>query len=77
MFLTKPIWHEGLRERQSRRGENHRNHTTRVDLQRHVRRLPAHHATSNYPLGVLHRNAALTALDQYDEGDHCDHQRDR
>ena len=38
-----------------------------------MRGLPAHHAAALNALGVLHRDAALAALDQHDESHHRDH----
>src|ERR1039457_6650501 len=66
---------ELLREGQNRRGEDHRDHTTGVDLERHVGGLPAHHAAAYYALGVLHRNAPLAALHQHNESHYRDHHR--
>ena len=48
-----------------------------LTFERHVRGLSAHHAPAYHALGVLHRNAALAALHQDDEGHHRDHHRDQ
>ena len=38
-----------------------------------MRGLPAHHSPADDALGVLHGNAALTALDQHNERYDCHH----
>src|ERR1019366_4050676 len=67
----------GRREGQDRGSEDHRNHAAGVDFERHVGGLPAHHAAAHDALGVLHRNPALAALHQDDEGDHRNHHDDQ
>ena len=42
-----------------------------------MRALAAVGAPPHHPLGVLHRDAALGALDEDDEGDHRHHDRDQ
>ena len=68
---------QGLREGQNRGSEDYRNHAAGVDFERHMGRLPAHHAAAHHALGVLHRNPALAALHQDDEGYHRDHHADQ
>ena len=64
---------QGLWEGQNRGGENHRDHAARIHLERHMCGLTAHHAPADHALGVLHRDAALSALDQHNEGHHRNH----
>ena len=68
---------ERLRERQNRRGKNHRNNAARIDSQRKVRRLSAKNATADDAFGVLNGNSPLPALHQDDERDNGHHDRDQ
>lgn len=54
-------------------GEYDGNDAGCVDLERDVRRLPAEHLAALNAFGVVHRNATLSALDEYDERDAHDH----
>src|SRR5690606_31295787 len=65
---------QGLRKRQYRRGKDDRNDAGRVDLQRQMGRLPAHHAPTDHAAGILDRNSPFAAFDEYDEGDDHDHE---
>ena len=60
------------REVQDGAREDDGDNASGVDLDRQVRRLPAHHAASDDALGVLHRDATLAALDVDDEGHNGD-----
>src|SRR6478752_1870995 len=57
------------RQRQQRAGEDDRDDTGHVDLQRDVGGGAAVDAATHHPLGVLHRDASLALLDEDDEGD--------
>src|SRR5438874_8214502 len=65
---------DGGRKCQQRAGKNRRNHAAGIDAQRQVRRLSAHDAAPHDALGILHRDAALTALDENDKSHDCNHQ---
>src|SRR5579862_4141790 len=64
---------DGLRKSKDRRGEDDRHHATRVDTQWQVGGLASHDLAADNPLGVLHRDASLAALDVHDERHHDDH----
>ena len=65
------------RERQNRRGEDHRDDAAGVHLQRNVRARSAVHPPADHALGVLHRDAAVPALDEHDRRDDERHQHDQ
>ena len=65
---------DSLRESEQRHGEDDGHHAAAVDLERKVRRNPAHHAPSYDPFGVLNRDAPLAPLDQHDKGDDGQHE---
>src|SRR6185437_7794430 len=67
---------ERVGKRQQRTRKNWRNHAARIDAQRKVRHLAAHHLAPHHALRVLHRNAALPAFDKHDETHHHSHERD-
>ena len=71
--LRRSQLRDQVREVQQRRREDDRDDAGLVHLQRQVRRRSAVHLASDHPLGVLHRDPALTLLDEDDTGD--DHQR--
>src|SRR5258706_2299938 len=74
--VLDPLYlHERLREGQQTAREDYRYHVARVDLQRQVRRLPAHHSPPDHPLGVLYRDAPLAALHQHNETHYRHHHR--
>src|SRR6056297_1057647 len=62
------LYEQGGQEQQRRR-EDDRDHAGHVDLQRDVRRGAAVHPTAHHPLGVLHRDTALSLLDEDHESD--------
>src|SRR5579862_8606626 len=65
---------QSRREGQKRTGENRRNDATGIDAQRQVGGLATHDPATDYALGILHRNAALTLFNEDDERDHRNHQ---
>src|SRR5579863_4290970 len=67
-IVLQPLQHH-LRHGQNRRCEDHRHDAARIDAQRKVRRLSAHHLASYHAFGILHRNSPLTALHVNDESD--------
>src|SRR5699024_141032 len=58
------------RQRQQRGGEDDRDHTGHVDLDRDVGGGPSVHPAPDHAFGVLHRHAALGLLDEHDQHDH-------
>src|SRR5579872_2597583 len=68
---------DGAGKRQQGTGKDRRNHAAGIHAQRQVGHLPAHDAAADDALGVLHRDAALAALDENDEADHGQHQGDQ
>src|SRR5215467_4757772 len=66
-----------LRNAQQRGGKDYRHHTAGVNAQRQVRGLSAHDSPAHNTLGVLHRDAPLSAFHEHDEGDYDDHQHDQ
>src|ERR1700738_1290402 len=48
----------------------------RIDAQRDIGGLPAHHLAPDHALGVLHRDASFPAFHEDDEANHRDHQGD-
>src|SRR2546426_93050 len=66
---------QGPGEGQQRTRENRRNHAAGIHAQREIGHLPAHHAASHHALGVLHRDAALPAFDEYNYGHDRNHHR--
>ena len=68
---------DGLRDGHHRAGEDDRDDAAGVEAQRQVGALPAVHAASDHPLGVLHRDPALGPLHPDDEGDHQHHEDDQ
>jgi hypothetical protein len=75
--VPKKFMPKQQRRGQDGAGEDDRHHAAGVDLQRQVGRLAAHHLAADDALGVLHRNAALGALDEDDEGNDRDHAGDQ
>jgi hypothetical protein len=62
--------HEQRREQHHRGGEDDRDHTGGVDLDRDVGGLAAHHTATPHPLGELDRDATLGLVHVDDRHDH-------
>ena len=71
------IVRQRLRDDQDRRGEDDRDDAGGVHAQRQVRVRAAVDLAADDALGVLHRDAALRALHEDDEGDDRDHEDDQ
>src|ERR1700722_9167706 len=73
---------DGRRDQQNRTGKDRRNDAGGVDFHRHVRRVAAEHRVADLAFRILHRNAALRPLHEYDDaygddGDHHEQQKEK
>src|SRR5262245_25607588 len=67
---------ERLRDREHRRGEDHRDDAGDIDLQRQMRRGRGYHLAAHHPAGVIGRDFAGRPLDKYYAGGHQNHHHD-